>query len=120
MLSVKYHIAYWAAAISAATIYQLLAFYNPITKVLLRIALGPLALHVVHSCWNWESRSKKTHLALALHRSVVAELLLAIGSVVGYFQTPIKEALVPEALTHTLLAFMVCGTLESLRQNVCP
>ncbi|KAJ8107855.1 hypothetical protein ONZ43_g6605 [Nemania bipapillata] len=117
MLSVKYHITYWAAAASAVAIYRLLALYPP-SVTAFRLTIGPLAAYTTYTSSKWSFRSnKKTALALYIHQALVTWLLIALGSVTDYFQLPDEEAPKPLDLIHILSAFVTVGVLESLRQN---
>lgn len=119
MLSVKYHITYWAAAIGAVAIYRLLAL-SPLCVTAFRLIIGPLAAYTTYASLKWHRRgNKKTELGLYTHQALVACLLVALGSVTDYFQLPKEEIPKPTALLHVLSAFLTVGVLESFRQNVC-
>lgn len=118
MLSTKYHLAYWAVALSSAAIYRLLLIV-PGAVLAQRIALLPLATYATYNSSEWHrSPKKKTTLQLYIHQATVAHLLVALGSVVEYYQIP-DDLPKPTVLIHVLLAFMVAGNLECLRQSVC-
>ncbi|KAI0107488.1 hypothetical protein GGR51DRAFT_149577 [Nemania sp. FL0031] len=117
MLSVKYHITYWAAAAWAVAIYRLLSL-SPLCVTALRLIIGPLAGYTVYASLTWHVHSnKRTKLTLYTHQTLVAYLLVALGSVTDYFQLPNEEVPKPTALLHVLSAFITVGILESLRQN---
>ncbi|KAI1115010.1 hypothetical protein F5Y14DRAFT_142450 [Nemania sp. NC0429] len=117
MLSVKYHIAYWAAAAGAVVIYRLLALC-PFFVTALRLAIGPLAAYTTYASLRWHHHgSQRTEQKLYTHQTLVACLLVALGSVADDFQLPDAETPKPTALIHALSAFLTVGVLESLRQN---
>ncbi|KAI1173158.1 hypothetical protein F4777DRAFT_589994 [Nemania sp. FL0916] len=117
MLSTKYHITYWAAAIGAVTIYRFLALYPPCVTAF-RLAIGPLAAYTTYASLIWHRNgNKRTELTIYTHQAMVAYLLVALGSVANYFQLPNPEVPKPTALIHVLSAFMTVGVLESFRQN---
>ncbi|KAH6697158.1 hypothetical protein F5X68DRAFT_226545 [Plectosphaerella plurivora] len=96
MLSTKYHLAYWAVALSSAAIYRL------------------SSSSLVRSLRNESLSSHWQHTPPMPPR--IAHLLVALGSVVEYYQIP-DDLPKPTVLIHVLLAFMVAGNLECLRQN---
>lgn len=119
MLSVEYHISYWAVAAWAVAIYRLLALH-PQCVTAFRFTIGPAAAYAIYASSIWQFIGKKRPgLTLYTHRFSVAFLLVALGSVTDYFQLPDDKTPKPTALIHLLSAFVALGVLESLRQNVC-
>ncbi|KAI1301043.1 hypothetical protein F5Y03DRAFT_385691 [Xylaria venustula] len=122
MLSVKYHITFWAVAAGAVALYRLLALYSPCVTAF-RHVLGPLAAYTAYASFKWPyHRDKRTELMLYVHQVyvhqvLVACLLAALGSVTEYFQLPNEDIPKPTALIHVLLAVFTVSVLESLRQN---
>ncbi|KAI0530219.1 hypothetical protein GGR58DRAFT_508687 [Xylaria digitata] len=117
MLSVKYHITYWAAAAWAVAIYRLLALC-PLCVTAFRLIIGPLAAYTTYASLKWHHHgSNGTELTLCTHQALVACLLVALGSVTDYFQLPNEDIPKPMALLHVLSAFLTVGVLESLQQN---
>ncbi|KAI1119983.1 hypothetical protein F5Y10DRAFT_283644 [Nemania abortiva] len=117
MLSVKYHITYWAVAAGAVALYQFLALFPPCVTAF-RLVIGPLAAYITYASLTWFCRgNKRTELALYTHQALVAYLLIALGSITDYFRMPNEETPKPTALLHLLSAFLTVGVLESLRQN---
>lgn len=117
MLSAKYHLAYWAAALSAAAMH---VFLLPVPGIILaqQLFLLPLAVYLLYTAKDWSFREKPTDWQLYTHQAAVAHFLDALGSVVGYYKVQ-GGGPTPTFLLHVLLAFTAVGTLESLRQNVC-
>ncbi|KEY68329.1 hypothetical protein S7711_11193 [Stachybotrys chartarum IBT 7711] len=117
MLSVKYHITYWAAAAWAVASYRVLASCS-LCVTAFRLIIGPLAACTTYASFQWHrNSSKRANLALYSHQALIACLLVALGSVADYFQLPDEEMPKPTALIHLLSAFITVGVLESLRQN---
>lgn len=118
MLSARYHLAYWAAAFSAAAVYQLL-HRLPGMIYACRIALPLLVFYIPPVAWQWSIPGKKaTDWQLIIHQAAVAHLLVALGSITNYYDVG-NGGQVPAMAIHALFAFTAVGTLESLRQNVC-
>ncbi|KAI9149429.1 hypothetical protein HJFPF1_11482 [Paramyrothecium foliicola] len=116
MLSIQYHIAYWAAAACAVAIYRVLSHRH--LSEALRLSIGPLTAYITYTSIRWQYHaSKRTDIALYTHQGLVACLLVALGSITEYFQLPSDDVPTPTALIHLLSAFLVIGNVESLRQN---
>jgi hypothetical protein len=119
MLAAKYYLAYWAAAFSAAAVYQQL-LHVPGMIHACRIGLPSLVIYTIRASWYWsfcECGQSTTDRRLWIHQAAVAYLLVALGSVVNYYQLP-GGGHAPAVLIHALCAFTTVGTLQSLRQNV--
>ncbi|KAJ3554792.1 hypothetical protein NPX13_g10516 [Xylaria arbuscula] len=117
MLSAKYHITYWTAAAGAVAVYRLLALH-PLWITVCRLVIGPLAAYTTYASFMWDHHGKKKGRAgLYIHQAFVAWLLVALGSLMDYFQLPSEDVPKPLALLHVLSAFVAVGVLESVRQN---
>lgn len=118
MLSTKYHLAYWAIALISAAIHRPLLLLVPGIILANRIIFVPLLVYTTYVSSEWHrSPRKEATLQFYTHQVTVAYLLVALGSVVEYYQIP-DDLPKPTLLIHVLLAFMVVGNLECLRQNV--
>ncbi|KAI1273480.1 hypothetical protein F5Y07DRAFT_254387 [Xylaria sp. FL0933] len=117
MLSVKYHITYWAFAVWAVVVYRPFA-PCPFCVKAFRFIVGPLAAYITYATLTWECDGQRAkELTVYTHQFLVAFLLVALGSVAEYFQLPDENMPKPVALIHLLSAFVTLGVLESLRQN---
>jgi putative effector of murein hydrolase LrgA (UPF0299 family) len=118
MLSTKYHLAYWAVALVSASIHRLLLLLVPGAVLANRVVFVPLLVYTIYVSSEWHRRpKKKANLQFYTHQVTVAYLLVALGSVVEYYQVP-DDLPKPTVLIHVLLAFMAVANLECLRQNV--
>lgn len=119
MLSVEYHAAFWAISGSAAAIYNIIVSCFPIMETVFQALLGPLTTYALFSISNEPSPT-----SLYKHQFRIGCLLVSLGSVTGFFHVPDSDADADAVglgwLVHTLLACMVSGTLEAIRQDVRP
>lgn len=118
MLSVKYHLSYWAISATAAVVYHALVATAGWNATNFRKLLIPLAAYTLYLVYNGPRiRSKSWHIC---HFVATGCLMVSLGAIAEYLFIPGVSVTPIKGVIHTILAFSAIGALEPLRQNVCP
>ncbi|KAH7011836.1 hypothetical protein EDB80DRAFT_891603 [Ilyonectria destructans] len=115
MLSVKYHLSYWAISATAAVVYHALVATVGWNEANFRKLLVPLAAYTLYLVYTGPRiRSKPWHIC---HFAAIGCLVVSLGAITEYFFIPGVSVTPIKGVIHTILAFSAIGALEPLRQN---
>lgn len=116
MLSLRYHMTYWAVSAAAVTFYDGLVNRLGWDQALLRKLLIPLGAYAVYQIWSGPRPCTRGQ--NLCHIAATGLLTVLLGSVAELFFLPNAAPGQLRAPAHALLAFSAVGLLEPIRQNV--
>ncbi|KAH6985770.1 hypothetical protein BKA56DRAFT_670020 [Ilyonectria sp. MPI-CAGE-AT-0026] len=115
MLSVKYHLFYWAISATAVVVYHALVAAAGWNEANFRNLLIPLAAYTLYLVYTGPRiRSKAWHIC---HFAATGCLVVSLGAIAEYFFIPGVSVAPIKGVIHAILAFSAIGALEPLRQN---